>query len=70
MPLNKKAIRIIKREERDILTDQSETPSLLSRTEKQHHREILKTVTFWIEQQRERKQLEWRVAFDIARGAK
>jgi len=70
MPLNKKAIRIIKREERDILTDQLETPSLLSRTEKQHHREILKTVTFWIEQQREKKQLAWRVAFDIERGAK
>ena len=63
MALNNKAIRIIKREKRNIRTDELETPSFSRRTEKQYHREILKTVTLWIEQQREKKELEVRGSF-------
>ena len=63
MPLNNKAIRIIKREKRNILTDKSKTPGFSPRTEKQYHREILKTVTLWIEQLREKKELELRGSF-------
>ena len=57
MPSNNKAIRIIKREERSILIDTSETNNLPPRTEAQDHRDILKTVNLWIEQLREKKQL-------------
>ena len=69
MPLNNRAIRIIKREERTDPLTQSETPTLTAKTEKQDHREILKTVTLWIEQQREKKQLELRTSFELYSAA-
>jgi hypothetical protein len=63
MPSNNKVIRIIKREERNLLPDNLEGSDIGSRTElseKQGNREILKNVTLWIEQQREKKEIEWR----------
>lgn len=66
MSSNNKGIRIIKREERNLLPDNLEGSDIGSRTElseKQGNREILKNVTLWIEQQREKKQIEWRGSF-------
>ena len=66
MPSDNKVIRIIKREQRNYLPDNLEGSDVGSRTElseKQGNREILKNVTLWIEQQREKKQIEWRGSF-------
>jgi hypothetical protein len=66
MSSNNRAIRIIKREQRNSLTDNLEGSDLGSRTElleKQGNREILRNVTLWIEQQRQKKELEWRGTF-------
>jgi hypothetical protein len=66
MPSNNKLIRIIKREQRNCLPDNlegSDTDSRTDLSEKQGNREILKNVTMWIEQQRQKKQLEWRGSF-------
>jgi len=66
MSSNNRAIRIIKREQRNSLTDNLEGSDLGSRTElleKQGNREILRNVTLWIEQQRQKKELEWRGSF-------
>ena len=69
MPANNRAIRIIKREERTDPLTQSETPNLAVKTEKQDHREMLKTVTLWIEQQREKKQVELRSSLELYSAA-
>ena len=63
MSSNNKGVRIVKREGRNLPADKSETPSLPLRTERQSDREILKNVTLWIQQQRQKKQLEWRSSF-------
>jgi len=63
MPSNNKVIRIIKREQRNCLPDTLEGGSRTEQPEKQGNREILRNVTLWIEQQRQKKQLEWRGSF-------
>ena len=60
MSLNDKAIKIIKREELERLKDPS---SFSTKTDRQTKREMLQTVTAWIEKQREKKELEWRGSF-------
>ena len=52
--------------QRNLLPNNLEGSDIGSRTElseKQGNREILKNVTLWIEQQREKKQIEWRGSF-------
>jgi hypothetical protein len=60
MSLNDKAIKIIRREELERLKDPS---SFSTKTVRQTRREMLQTVTSWIEKQREKKELEWRGGF-------
>jgi len=64
MPANNKIIRIIKREDRRILIDAPQTHSLPTKTESESHRDILKTVNSWIEQLREKKQLDLSDTFE------
>jgi hypothetical protein len=66
MSANNKGVRIIKREQRNSLSDnleRSDSASRSERREKQGNREILRNVTLWIEQQRQKKNLEWRGSF-------
>lgn len=49
MPSNK-AVRIIKREQRELLANQQEVPA--SKTETQTKRDIFRTITLWIEDKR------------------
>jgi hypothetical protein len=54
MSSNEKSIKIIKREERELLVAQNEElPEAPVKTENETRREIFETVTRWIEEQRE-----------------
>ena len=51
---NKKPIKVIKRKQREGLAAQGEDPSMPQvKTESETRREILETITLWIEEQRE-----------------
>jgi hypothetical protein len=63
MSLNK-SIRVVKRDQRELLEAQPEALEDEVKTERQAHRLMLKTVTSWIEEQRElKKQLTQNWAF-------
>jgi hypothetical protein len=66
---SKKAIRIIKREQRELLANQQEAPEGELKTEKQTRREIFRTITFWVEQQKETKQEPRRLEESFVRSA-
>ena len=54
MSANAKPIKVIKREQREVLAAQGEEPPMPpEKTESETRREILKTITLWIEEQRE-----------------
>jgi hypothetical protein len=54
MSANEKPIKVIKREQREVLAAQGEElPAPQEKTESETRREILKTITVWIEEQRE-----------------
>ena len=55
MPANR-AIRIIKRQQRELLATRLEVAQCDSKTDSQIRRDIFRTITLWIEDQRERKQ--------------
>ena len=50
-----KAIKIIKREHRNAVEEESDKAEPSSKTQKEIRREILNTITSWVEQQREAK---------------
>ena len=53
MSSSDKPIKVIKREQREVLAAQSEElPVVPEKTESETRREILKTITLWIEEQR------------------
>jgi hypothetical protein len=54
MPANDKPIKVIKREQRETLAAQTEDLSVApQKTDSEARREILKTITLWIEEQKE-----------------
>ena len=57
MSANQKPIKVIKREQREVLAAQGEElPMPQVKTESETRREILKTITLWIEEQRAAQQ--------------
>ena len=57
MSSSEKSIKIIKREQRELLAAQNEEPpELPMKTENEARREIFETITRWIEEQREAQQ--------------
>ena len=57
MSSSEKSIKIIKREQRELLvTKNEELPELRMKTENEARRELVETITRWIEEQREAQQ--------------
>ena len=57
MSSSDKSIKIIKREQRELLvTKNEELPELRMKTENEARRELVETITRWIEEQREAQQ--------------
>ena len=54
MSANEKPIKVIKREQREVLAAQGEAPPMpQEKSDSETRREILKTITLWVEEQRE-----------------
>jgi hypothetical protein len=62
MSATDRTIKIVKREERETLDEEREKSDARLKTEIQIRREILQTVTSWIERQREAKKELFRLA--------
>jgi hypothetical protein len=53
--LSKKSIRVVKREQRELFVDQQEASECGLKAEREARRAMFKTITLWIEEQKEIK---------------